>query len=85
MAPQRNKARSAQHQTEAKTGPVSGDSHVQGQHRCDMEEEATAVAASPAEYATSEHPPGWEQCLGWVSARCAIQREVQLPSAYTIS
>ena len=61
IAPQRKKARNAQHQTEAETGLVSGDSQVQGQHRSDMEEEATAAAAPPAAYAALEPPPGWEQ------------------------
>ena len=57
IAPQRKKARNAQHQTEAETGLVSGDSQVQRQRRIDMEEEATAAAAPPAAYAALEHPP----------------------------
>ena len=57
ISPQRKKARNAQHQTEAETGLVSGDSQVQGQHRSDMEEEASAAAAPTAAHAALEHPP----------------------------
>ena len=74
IAPQRKKARNAQHQTEAETGSVSEDSQFQGQHRSDMEEEATAVAAPPATLAAFEHPHGWEQ---WSMAKRRTYKQRQ--------